>query len=470
MSPDITWRNGGPLMVGGQIGGSERCCCESPPPPGCGCPDFCAYQIAIVSPTDRAVASGFDCFSSYATTYSLNSHIDSVLDSVEGVSCPPEMQIFAPCGGTGNAWSAALANPGVVQLFADATFGTSKHSFLPSGERSVVSAVVRITVRVSCGNADGMVYDPSKSAPYGIDMAIIRDIFINQTLYGGEASGSNSGAVYAYQYFSQAVKHIDIGQESCTAAGAQSCGVFASTRSRVLKISLPPDFSVSPSTTSLGAYDSVEVVGQSGPVPSAVVDAVGALPDLATFRITSRPACNDIPADCEVPIEGRVVYFPRDGVAVYAYEFGTPKTDVYDFGAWEFAHDGVANGTAESPYVFNAKKFAENPAGFILEEHNLEVFCALDDTVTPPVSRWYVREFVYCTPEFGRQTTDQWISEIPSYPEPARDVPCEGVNAGDPVPVGSPSYQRVDGYPIVDFGDPCDPPPPIGLQITDGCS
>lgn len=55
MSPDIRWRNGGPLMIGGQVGGSENCCCENPPPPSCNCIGICVHSIGVDAPAQVSV-------------------------------------------------------------------------------------------------------------------------------------------------------------------------------------------------------------------------------------------------------------------------------------------------------------------------------------------------------------------------------------------------------------------------------
>ena len=52
---NITFKNGLPLFLAedgapGLVAVSQNCCCPPPPPPGCYCPDFCLYQIEILSP------------------------------------------------------------------------------------------------------------------------------------------------------------------------------------------------------------------------------------------------------------------------------------------------------------------------------------------------------------------------------------------------------------------------------------
>lgn len=51
----ITFKNGLPIFLSedgapGLVAVSQNCCCPPPPPPGCWCPDFCLYQIEILSP------------------------------------------------------------------------------------------------------------------------------------------------------------------------------------------------------------------------------------------------------------------------------------------------------------------------------------------------------------------------------------------------------------------------------------
>jgi hypothetical protein len=58
----IRFKDGKPLLVGGQVAGSQTCCCENPPPPACYCPDSCSYFFEVTSPTAVAVKSrAVDC-------------------------------------------------------------------------------------------------------------------------------------------------------------------------------------------------------------------------------------------------------------------------------------------------------------------------------------------------------------------------------------------------------------------------
>lgn len=468
---EIRWKNGGPLFIqprpgGGPIGlvaVDQDCCCgdgNPPPPPRCwDCSDTCSYFLELTLPEELAVKTPSVTCGQFGPAEDGVNLAAFPFSSALPPSLSPAVELSSAAvtvspGGIVFDHGRGLLG-GLVSAQWDGEVESDCGSLNP-----VLS--VRLFVQVSVLCESGRASSPA--------YAVFNGHIICSTVGGSLAAEPECSAFWAWYFGGE----FDIPVGGCQSSPQRSC--FGYTDAFKF-ITTPLTFTIDKNGSSLGgSFTTTGLIVSPDNTATSIVNLVQTTGEAvrdalaATFRITSRPACTNIPADCDVPIEGRIVYFPKNSVAVYGYEFGTPKTDVYDFGAWEFAHDGVANGTAESPYVFNAKKFAENPAGFILEEHNLEVFCALDDTVTPPVSRWYVREFVYCTPAFGRQTTDQWISEILTYPEPDRETPCEGVSAGDPVPVGITEYERVDGYPIVDFGEPCDPPPPIGLQITDGCS
>jgi hypothetical protein len=219
----------------------------------------------------------------------------------------------------------------------------------------------------------------------------------------------------------------------------------------------------SPEYTTTNTFPGLNFSGDAASIGESIREAM-----TATFRITSRPSCQPVPADCDVPLaDNRIITF---GTATERdFILGTPKFTTTGPQAndliWNYEHYGGAGGTTTDPWVFNAKliRDADNR---IIEEHNLELFCALDDSVSPAVSRWYVREFTYCTPEAGQQTTGQWIGVVESYESTNA---CNEIAVGDPVPIGFPAYEAVDGYPVVDFGVPCDPPAPIGLEITDYC-
>lgn len=139
------------------------------------------------------------------------------------------------------------------------------------------------------------------------------------------------------------------------------------------------------------------------------------------------------------------------------------------------AHDGPDNtlefyehidggaGTTSNPYLFVFTR-TDITGTTELEQQFIELFCAVDDTVTPPVSRWYVRQTVYCVDGAG-YSVDDFTGEIPTYPSAS----CGNISVGDPVPVGIADLERNAGYPTSVFGATCVPPTPINLELKAPC-
>jgi hypothetical protein len=64
---NITFKNGGPIFLAedgapGLVAASQNCCCPPPPPPGCWCPDWCLYQVQILSPVSFPPLPTSACF------------------------------------------------------------------------------------------------------------------------------------------------------------------------------------------------------------------------------------------------------------------------------------------------------------------------------------------------------------------------------------------------------------------------
>ena len=453
---EIRFKDGKPLMVGGGlIAGSQTCCCENPPPAACWCPDYCQYKIQIVSPEECAISAGYQCGSPSASRFTEPSLIQPVFDAFDGeIDCPGEVSGVGGSTGCGNYSRASISD----------TF------FEGYGLRASAYSVMR--KRNSIGNSSGVggevsygaiVYCSLMGAAGNIKPQIFLQLDLRLRLFNVDSS---LGELFIY--FRTARKIVRIDKEECELAGDRKCVLLNDTDRRTANFQTPLEFTMSIETTSFGNYEEEALFGGNYGPYQDVLDSLLETEFITTFRITSRPSCRTAPSDCEVPLQGnRIIYFGT--AADRSFVLGTPKsttTGLLDGGVTvNYEHYGTAGGTTADPWVFNAK-IVRDEDNRTIEEHNVELFCGLDESVSPAVSRWYVREFTYCTPEFGQQTTGQWISVVESY---TASNDCNGIAVGDPVPIGSPDYEEVDGYPVVDFGDPCVPPAPIGLEITDLC-
>jgi hypothetical protein len=453
---EIRFKDGKPLLIGGQVAGSQSCCCENPPPPFCSCGDFCQYFIEVVSPSEVAVKSLVaECSGSYQQTGVVADRDISWLDDVvlpdqfgdPTVDCSP---ILGFSNEAYRGFASSLVGSGsYAGLYASTGVRTS-YVTLPCG-LPVLEISAGVRVRFSCSETSGA----ELTDPY-IDITLDVAARTIYRRFGSPAEGEESYHIVA--------RGLRVNPETeCYRGNAMACVPGGKK-----VIQTPLVIEATSTSTTLGAWEySDEMSG--GPDAAMLEVIVNQVLDnlAATFRITSRPSCRTVPTDCSVPLEGnRIITF---GAAEdRSFVLGTQKsttTGLLDGLTVNYEHYGTAAGTTADPWVFNAKTVREEDNRTI-SEHNVELFCGLDDSVSPAVSRWYVREFTYCTPEFGQQTTGQWISVVGSY---QANNECNDISVGDPVPIGSPDYEEVDGYPVVDFGDPCVPPSPIGLTITDLC-
>ena len=441
------------MVGGGLIAGSQTCCCENPPPAACWCPDYCQYKIEVVSPEEFAVSTSYQCYNSYASRFTGPSIIQSVLDSFSGDNNCPGVNsgIALDCG---NSSSARMGT-----AFME-SYGLEASVYSIIAKRQSLGTLSGVLADVSYGV---LVYCSLMGGGGNLTPQIFLQLDLRVRLWNTD---STLGDLFLYVRSARKIVRID--NNECEMAGNRKCLYLGDTYRRTANFQTPLEFTLSIGTTSFGNYEEDSLSGREFGPYQDVLDSLIDVGFEATFRITSRPSCRIAPSDCEVPLQGnRIIYFGT--AADRDFVLGTPKsttTGPISGGVTvNYEHYGTASGTTADPWVFNAK-IVRDEDNRTIEEHNVELFCGLDESASPAVSRWYIREYTYCTPEFGQQTTGQWISVVESY---TASNDCNGIAVGDPVPIGSPDYEEVDGYPVVDFGDPCVPPAPIGLEITDLC-
>jgi hypothetical protein len=213
-------------------------------------------------------------------------------------------------------------------------------------------------------------------------------------------------------------------------------------------------------------------IGVTGGLPPEFPYAQDAVDDILdgvsyTFRITSRPTCRTVPADCDVPIgEGNTRVFW--GGETPEFVLGTPElmsvTDPVTNDLLYYEHLGGI-GTIVNPYKFFFYR-TDNPNTQTLEQQYLDLYCESDNNVSPPVTAWYVvhQTIKYCAGPF---TVDQWAGTIDTYAAPEN---CGNISAGDPVPIGEPTMERSIGYPQDSTGGCGATAPRIRFEIQAPCS
>ena len=458
----IRFKNGMPLLVGGQtIAGSQTCCCENPRPPVCHCPDFCSYFIEVVSPSDlavkspptscdnsgdpinRALVEGWRFSDELGQGYEL--YEDSLVDNL---SSSDARNIFnAGLGASvrhfGN-WRREFFNPGQQYQYA--------------GFRVEASATVLCNFYQGAGEA----YTPT--------LEVLFVAIFTERGFSDEKSGTDTARFKSYYssyraYFTLPVDCIDNRSRLCVLPAYSLPGDRFNYIKTPLDIVVQKDKATIagveyPLTVYLSAPGQPEL--SRAPLVDEVVDAFS-----ATFRISSRSSCATVPADCDVPIdEGNTRVFW--GGETPEFVLGTPETSVttdpVTNDLLHYEHLAGGSGTAVYPYKFFFER-TDNPPENLLEQQYVDLYCESDNNVNPPVTAWYVvhETFKYC----GGFTWDKWAGTIDTYGAPED---CGNISAGDPVPIGEPTMERIGGYPLYSAGGCGDPAPRIRFEFQAPCS
>jgi len=452
---EIRLKDGKPLLVGGGlIAGSQACCCENPPPAACWCPDYCQYKIAIVSPEQCAISTDHQCDNSSAARFTEPSLIQSALDAFGGeIGCPGEASGVGGLTLCGNYSAAYMQNHFMESygLIAGTTSIVRKVADV-AGVASGVGADVRYEARVYCS---------LMGAAGNIKPQIFLQLDLFVRLYNVVSSLGD-----LFFYYRSARKIVRIDSNDCELAGNRKCLYFDDTDRRTANFQTPLEFTLSIGTTSFGNYEEDALSGREFGPYQDVLDSLLETEFAATFRITSRPSCKTVPADCDVPIgEGntRVIW----GGTSAEFVLGTPElivtTDPVTNDLLYYEHQG-GSGTIVYPYKFFFYR-TDNPNTQTLEQQYLDLYCESDNNVSPPVTAWYV---VHQTIKIcGAFTVDQWAGTIDTFAAPED---CGNISAGDPVPIGEPTMERSSGYPQDSSGGCGDPAPRIRFEIQAPCS
>lgn len=454
----LTYTNGQLIVKNNALGVNSGCCCENPPPWPCyDClGDACAYFIEVTSPSSLKVKSPA------VICGELN---------VPAVASVPYMLLDAFPEGT-------QPNSGDGQININ---------------RSHAQALNVDMVYLTALNANVQHYLTGRGIPippsgplvcseHFLDLYFAADAFISSTVrcQVGHAPYPFSVVIMAHVSVHLLDADADVGYMFCrgswywdaeaefplTSECQTISGLCGPTPSKYHVIETPVTFTADGTTTSLGGYTANNTTSDGDYASTA--QAIGEnLRDAltATFRITSRPSCHEVPADCEVPIgEGNtLVVWDREEFVLGTFSFssytGPGNTSE------EFDHSEGDSGTAAYPYLFAFHR--RNAEGITLDSQLIELFCDVDDTVSPPVSRWYVHQTVYCYEDGagGPYSIDEWIGTIPTYESGG----CHNIAAGDPVPIGTADLEHVPGYPVNFLGATCVPPAPMPLELKAPC-
>jgi hypothetical protein len=447
---EIRLKGGMPLLVGGQVAGSQTCCCENPPPPDslCFCQNFCSYFIEVVEPSVLTVKHGpYACdgnqvFRSLGTGSLIT---DLLAFEITG------QELFQPFA---NQSVSVAFNTGSLIAASVTHQAGGYHEIVEAGNRFGAFVIVSVEV-YCCVGADG-----ESAYCARVDLTAGAG-------FGFESLGYQTIGIWRRRYYGE----FEI-PSSCLSAPGRICDPFIQKSRHIstpLTITLSGD-----GTCSLGNLDMISDggIGVTGGLPPEFPYAQDAVDDILdgvsyTFRITSRPTCRTVPADCDVPIgEGNTRVFW--GGETPEFVLGTPElmsvTDPVTNDLLYYEHLGGI-GTIVNPYKFFFYR-TDNPNTQTLEQQYLDLYCESDNNVSPPVTAWYVvhQTIKYCAGPF---TVDQWAGTIDTYAAPEN---CGNISAGDPVPIGEPTMERSIGYPQDSTGGCGATAPRIRFEIQAPCS
>jgi hypothetical protein len=287
---EIRFKDGMPLMVGGQVAGSQTCCCENPPPPFCWqCGDLCSYVMSVTEPAALQTSGRLGCgsgeqrYGSTRTTFMFDSILPSGFSDYPGVA---DGSFYGGNwnGSRGEAWIDPW--PFGPRAFVEhGRYGTvTDPPYEPCDGPRPSSPDFRLVASVSAS----ITCDPERTpTPHKV-------VIVAAVSCGLPASTDEKGISCGGSWFWNAWAEFDL-SSSCITAPSRSCGGYPG---QVRHFDTPATFVADGTTTSLGAYMATST-GSDGPMAAWCQSYGEALRDelSATFRITSRENCLP-PKDC----------------------------------------------------------------------------------------------------------------------------------------------------------------------------
>lgn len=463
------------LPKGGKLPQSTSCCCDLSPPPACyDLEDYCSLFLEIVSPQSLALKTKpARCISVFGGTSQVG-EFRLALDSFHWLNVIPS-SVTASSAEFLNVSASSLTTDGPPDVFGNGrayVIGSTHSSF--SGYYDTPCAHgFDIILNAGISLDLWLVFNPDRQpAPWYL---LVTGFVTCETRTGLHPLYEVEGDVHYWAW--EFSGEYDIQTGDCVKKPQRNCNKYGGlTRF----IETPLTFTVNKDGCDLGgAFASTRLIEYYNGATADLVRSTGeAIRDAFsyTFKITSRPTCHEVPADCDVPIgNGDMTVAIATNPAL---PVGDPQNDRFILGTATVhqgsgpnnttirtEHFGAAAGDSGDPYLFLYQ--VKNQAGNILQEQYIELFCATDNAVSPPVSRWYVSIETLCYPNPGYGwTIDEWIGQVASYESPGSYV---GINEGDPVPLGEPDLVHSAGYPFLTPGGTyCEPPAPARFTLSIG--
>lgn len=425
-----------PLMVGGQVAGSQACCCENPPPPVCYCPSFCSYFIEVVEPGLLAVrhaAVGCD-----AETINQNASVGPISSWIVGEAMPPSE---LPAS---TADESPTSSSGVSNISASGFMNASVASGVRYGPNANPVGLVScdVLVLVSCGSlfVGGNPFVP------------VVEVFVNARAYSldnDESGFPDLGGYYHISRYLISQPPVDcisgLGTDRVCGTGRLNGYNFMQT---------PLTIEATGNTCSLGSYTTGEV--GAGPAASLLKAWCEEMLDnlSATFRITSRDNCLP-PEDCSCSynLSGLQLQFQGE-----VFTVGNEPNDI--------------RGRDSQRWVYTDSTTSPNIAFEVFNESFTETYFLASATISCSPSadpetvadKWLLTVSATCNTwdddgnggrEIVEQTTKTWVGEYECYE-----------HCGDFTPSGSPIQMVLVSTVTTPGLGACDPgssPPTISV-------
>jgi len=433
----ITWKDGGPLMVGGAIGGSESCCCENPPPPVCVCSDGCTLFAELSSPEDIAVKTaprscvppfGEVLVSRTVPGHPFTEDLGYGFDIWNDPFQPPRKESRA-----------LLTGRSVVRVEKRGSWQRE-----PGGELEYLQARLTVvaSVAIGCGGGDN---------PWEIEVRQIVDFDIFDFIEG------TSTELASYFQYSEKVFSVPSDCFYGDLAG-RVCLDRRPTPQDGLKFPQTPiSVSISGRTVTIFGQEH-ELAGGNwfgpGERPALVESEIDNFS--AEFQITSRRSCVSAPCSCTAAAGTEWTF--SNGTRSKTFTHGTDDVE-WGGAPYYWSWDGVGYLVLE---IFDPADYVPGLGGLVIERHTVQITC---DTVDD-VSTWMASVFSQCiqydnVPQITHETYDEWAGVLECVPG------CEDEHraAGDPVLDGDLVDVEYLGRSTAVGTTECTPPPRISISV-----
>ncbi len=448
MSPTIRSKGGLPLMVGGQVAGSQECCCENPPPPFCWqCADLCSYDMSVVEPEALPALGLLLCGegntdSKTRTTFMFPGILPEGFQDYPGVV---DGSFYGGQwnGSRGEAWISPwpFGPYAFVQHWRRGNVDDA-----PVAEGCATSNDFELQGSVSVG----IFCEPGRT-PTPYTARVFANVSCGLFATSDEKSGSECGGVW--RWFGWSVFDLNSG---CITAPQRTCNDY---RNQMRHLTTPVTITADAAGTSLGAYQN-ENTFTSGGMGSWCQGFGEALRDAltATFRITSRPSCRTITCQCDTLLRGLPLEFEGSGGAI-----GTEVEEWTSLGESE-GFGRYAYGSGDQSWTIRHEK----TDGFNLQVFNrrqLDIYC--EQTVDGPVWRALIRTFCY---EPNAVLEDVWMGRFLCYETVCEDLENNRPLNG-PIPQEEPVEVEYLGRTYYGTFEPtCTPPPKPFVRLGQNTS